>query len=125
MRRRRLQLGLRKRQSSHEADPLLEPRPTGVFCANDRLALGAIHAASQQGLRVPTDISFIGLDNFETAAYHTPPLTTIVQPFAEMATLAVSLLLHLLEGTTPENAQPLLRPRLIVRGTTGPAPEGQ
>ncbi len=98
------------------------PNPTGVFCANDRIALGAIHALSEVGFRVPQDISIMGVDNFETAAYHNPPLTTIAQPFSAMATVAVKLLLDLLEDRPQEDPQPVLAPQLVVRGSTGPAP---
>ena len=80
------------------------PRPTAVFAANDRLAIGAMLAVYEAGLRVPADISIVGLDDIEVAAYQSPPLTTIRQSFTDLATEGVRLLLALLAGQEP--AQP-------------------
>ena len=100
----------------------MQPRPTAVFAANDRLAVGAMLAAHQQGLRIPADLSVVGLDDFETARYHIPPLTTIAQPFSEIATSALRLLFELLAGNQPANPQIILKPTLVVRESTGPVP---
>jgi DNA-binding LacI/PurR family transcriptional regulator len=98
------------------------PRPTGIFCANDRIALGAMLAASEAGLSVPGDLSVVGLDNIEVSQYHVPPLTTITQPFARTATEALRLLFDLIQGRKPEPGVVVLEPELVVRGSTGPAP---
>lgn len=95
-------------------------RPTAVFAANDRMAIGAMHAVSQAGLRVPDDISFIGVDDIEVAAYQIPALTTIRQSFAELATLAVQLLLQIIEHGMPEHTQIVIEPELIKRDSTAP-----
>jgi len=96
------------------------PRPTAVFAANDRMAMGAMRAAYEAGLRVPDDVSIVGLDDIEVAAFQIPPLTTVQQSFAELATLAVQLLLEILEGKEPAQIQIVIEPALIVRQSTAP-----
>lgn len=96
------------------------PRPTAVFAANDRTAIGAMYAANQAGLRIPEDISFVGVDDIEVAAYQIPALTTIRQSFAELATLAVELLLEIIEHGTPEDPQIVIEPTLIKRASVEP-----
>lgn len=98
------------------------PRPTALFAANDRMAIGAIRSAQEAGLCVPADISFVGLDDIEVSAYQNPPLTTVRQSFTDLATLGVSMLLDLIQQTTPENPQAVIRPELIVRQSTAPPP---
>lgn len=58
-------------------------RPTAIFCANDEMAMGCVHAARAAGLQVPADLSVMGFDDVRYAAVFDPPLTTIGQP-AEM-----------------------------------------
>lgn len=94
------------------------PRPTGVFSANDRMGIGAIRAIREAGLRVPEDVSLVGLDDIEVAAYQSPPLTTVRQPFANMAVRAVELLIALLEGRALETPDIVIPPQLIVRQST-------
>jgi LacI family xylobiose transport system transcriptional regulator len=91
---------------------------TAVVCANDRMAIGAMLAITEAGLRVPEDISVTGLDDIEVAAFHAPPLTTVRQPFSEMAIQAVKLLLALIDGERPERQQIVLEPELVVRKST-------
>jgi LacI family transcriptional regulator len=71
------------------------PRPTAIFCANDLMAMGALEAAAQQGLRVPQDISIMGYDDQELARYTNPPLSTLVLPNYEMGRRAVELLIQM------------------------------
>jgi DNA-binding LacI/PurR family transcriptional regulator len=94
------------------------PQLTAVFAANDRLAIGAMQAVHQAGLRLPDDISLIGLDDIEVAAYQIPPLTTIRQSFAELASLGVQLLLDLLQGNAVAQTQIVIQPELIKRNST-------
>lgn len=96
-----------------------QPLPKAVFCANDRMAIGAVRAAIEAGLRVPEDLSVVGLDDLEMAPYQNPPLTTVRQQFAELATRAVQLLLELLAGREPPEIQIVLAPTLVVRQSTG------
>jgi DNA-binding LacI/PurR family transcriptional regulator len=100
----------------------MEDRPTAIFAANDRMAIGAMQAAYRAGLRVPEQLSVIGLDDIELAAYQIPPLTTIRQSFAQLARLGVQLLLDVLGGQEPDEPQIVLTPELVVRSSTAPAP---
>jgi LacI family purine nucleotide synthesis repressor len=63
----------------------LQPRPTAVFAFDDPMAIGAICAAWEAGIKVPDDISIIGYDDVEMARFSSPPLTTIRHPKAELA----------------------------------------
>ena len=95
-----------------------QPRPTAVFAANDLIAIGAMHAVDEAGWRVPQDISIVGVDDIQVAAFQTPPLTTVRQPFTELATLGVQLLLDILAGKELAQTQIVIEPTLIVRRST-------
>jgi LacI family transcriptional regulator len=97
-------------------------RPTGVFAASDRVAIGAMLAVHEAGLNVPADISIVGLDDIEVAAFQNPPLTTIRQSFARLGTLAVEILLATLEGRPLEQKQIMLEPTLVARASTARPP---
>ena len=72
-----------------------EPNPpTAIFCANDLMALGAIEALKQLGLRVPEDVSVLGYDDQEIARHTHPPLSTVVLPNYELGRWAVETLLQ-------------------------------
>jgi LacI family transcriptional regulator len=92
--------------------------PTALFTANDRMAIGAMAALTEAGLQVPDDVSVIGLDDIELAAYQFPPLTTVRQDFGDLATAAVRLLLDLLADMPIPQKQIVLQPELIVRRST-------
>ncbi|HEX7056694.1 MAG TPA: LacI family DNA-binding transcriptional regulator [Bacilli bacterium] len=92
--------------------------PTAVFCCNDLLAIGALQAIKEKGLRVPEDISIIGFDNTILASVTDPPLTTVAQPMEHMAKLAFNLLIQDLENTESIKQRIVLRPELIVRQST-------
>jgi LacI family transcriptional regulator len=94
--------------------------PTGVVCATDRLAVGALHAASQAGLRVGRDISLIGYDDLPMASCTDPKLTTIEQPIARAGARMVEMLLALLGGADPATLQEVWPARLIPRDSDGP-----
>ncbi len=75
---------------------MAQPRPpTAIFCANDLMALGALEALKQLGLRVPEDVALIGYDDQEISRHTHPPLTTMVLPNHEMGRAAVEALLAL------------------------------
>ncbi len=97
-------------------------RPTGVFCANDLLAAGALKATLASGLSVPRDLSLVGCDDVELASVLTPELTTIAIPARELGARAARLLLRRLDDPSfaPRSDRPL-PVRLVVRGTTGEA----
>lgn len=91
---------------------------SAVFCAGDLIAVGAMRALREAGRRVPEQVSVVGLDNLDIAAFVAPPLTTVSQPTARMATLGVELLLDLLAGREPEAERILIAPELVVREST-------
>jgi DNA-binding LacI/PurR family transcriptional regulator len=94
------------------------PLPTAVFAATDLAAIGAMHAIREAGLAVPDDISVVGLDNVDVAAFQNPPLTTIRQFLSQLAELGVEMLLDLLAGKTPSPSQVVIEPALVIRQST-------
>ena len=100
------------------------PRPTAIFCANDLMAMGALEAAAQQGLRVPQDISIMGYDDQELARYTNPPLSTLVLPNYEMGRRAVELLVEVATRGARAPAAPVrVDGPLVERGSVA-APGG-
>jgi alanine racemase len=98
-------------------------RPTAVLAMSDAIAIGAMRAARELGMRVPDDLSVVGFDDIDLAAHVDPPLTTVHQPIRQKGADAVRLLLDEVEQRTANEPQHLrLETRLIVRGSTGPAP---
>ncbi len=77
--------------------------PTAIFCANDRMAMGAYDAIKERGLRIPQDVAVIGFDNQELiAAYLRPGLTTVALPFEQMGAKGVEILAALIEGQSTD-----------------------
>src|SRR5262249_23750666 len=70
---------------------------SALFAQNDRMAIGAMHALREVGLRVPHDVSVVGYDDIPVAEYYDPPLTTIRQPMQEVGALATRLLIQAIE----------------------------
>ncbi len=99
-----------------------DPCPTAVFAASDQMAIGTYRAIAEAGLRIPQDISVVGFDDIEAAAYAAPPLTTIRQPFTDMAARAVAALLRLMDGQRVDEVLHVLPFELVVRGSTAEAP---
>lgn len=95
-----------------------DERPTAVFASNDRVAIGALRAIQDCGLRVPDDISIVGVDDIEVSEYLNPPITTVRQPLREMARAGIDLLLTLIGDEQPETQNVVLEPTLIVRQST-------
>jgi LacI family repressor for deo operon, udp, cdd, tsx, nupC, and nupG len=95
----------------------LRDRPTAVFCANDEMAMGALRALYEAGMRVPDDCSIMGFDDIRFAEYAIPPLTTIAQPNVAIGEAAMNLMLECLagEGVIREVVLPH---QLVVRGST-------
>jgi LacI family transcriptional regulator len=94
--------------------------PTAIFAFNDSIAVGAMRAARERGVRVPEDLSIVGFDDIKYATVVSPRLTTVRQPLAEMGRTAVGLVLRLLEGRRSGPLQIELPTRLVVRGSTAP-----
>jgi DNA-binding LacI/PurR family transcriptional regulator len=94
---------------------------TAVFCFNDIAAIGAIRALKDAGLRVPEDVSVVGFDDIQSAAFSTPSLTTVRQPLTEMGRRGAQLLLERIAHREREYAvEIIMAPELIVRESTGP-----
>jgi LacI family transcriptional regulator len=101
------------------------PAPTAIVCYNDLTAIGALRAVRQARLRVPEDVSIVGFDDIELAAWTDPGLTTIRQPTDEMARWAVARLADVLDGREPTGHRHVtLAPALVVRGSTAPPLQG-
>ena len=97
---------------------------TALFGFDDVSAIGAIRAFLDAGLRVPEDVSVVGFDDIQSAAYQNPTLTTVRQPLRQMGEMAARILLRRLAGEEPEiEAFVTVEPELVVRGSTGPAPQ--
>jgi len=99
-------------------------RPTAVFASNDLMAIGAICAAAQRGLRIPQDVSVVGFDDIALAAHSNPPLTSVVQPKHQTGQLAAQLLLERIADPSRALQRTILQPSLLVRQSSGPVPEG-
>jgi LacI family transcriptional regulator len=92
---------------------------------SDAMAIGAMRAARELGLRVPQDLSVVGFDDIDLAAHVDPPLTTVNQPVREKGARAVELLADAIEqGEANRAVHRRLPTRLVVRGSTGP-PRGR
>ncbi|MEU2929867.1 LacI family DNA-binding transcriptional regulator [Streptomyces sp. NPDC048304] len=102
---------------------LLQRGVTGIICASDPLALGAVRAARRRRLDVPRDVSVIGYDDSSFMTCTDPPLTTIRQPIEAMGRAAVELLVGELAGAKVTHDELLFEPELVVRGSTGLARE--
>jgi DNA-binding LacI/PurR family transcriptional regulator len=96
----------------------LPTRPTAIFATTDWMALGAIEAALDAGLRVPQDLSVIGLDDIVVSAHIRPPLTTVAVPKFQLAKEATELLFGLIDETPNLTLSRLIEPTLVVRRST-------
>ncbi|WP_405149770.1 LacI family transcriptional regulator [Sphaerisporangium sp. NBC_01403] len=94
---------------------------TGIICASDPLALGAIRAVRRLGLSVPQDVSIVGFDDSAFMNCTNPPLTTVRQPIEAIGRAAVTLLVNQIEGAPATAEELLFEPELVVRGSTAPA----
>jgi LacI family transcriptional regulator, galactose operon repressor len=96
--------------------------PSIVMCGNDVLAIGALRAAKEMGLRVPQDVSITGFDDIELAALAEPALTTVHVPHREMGRRAAQMLVQAIKKQgVPDNIE--LQTDIRIRQTLGPAPQ--
>jgi LacI family transcriptional regulator len=99
------------------ANPML----TALFCYNDLVAVGALHACAEMGRRVPDDVAVVGFDDIPLAALVNPPLTTCRVPRYELGAQAVRLLLNQIRSYPYDADHVVLRPELVIRAS---APSG-
>ena len=95
------------------------PRPTAVFGMNDMMAIGAMTAIREAGLRIPQDIAIAGYDDVRLSPFTQPPLTTARAPEVELGRRGAEMLFDLINDRTPPARQVKLHSRLIVRESCG------
>ncbi len=96
-------------------------RPSAVFVASDMVAMGALRALREAGLRVPEDVAVVGFDDIAAARFITPALTTVHVPTYGLGWSAAELLLQLVAQEAPQQTQVLLDTELVVRESCGSA----
>lgn len=101
------------------ATRLIERGVTGIIAGNDLMALGAIHAATAAGIGVPDDLSVVGYDGTDFTTFTNPSLTTLRQPFEDMAKLVAEALVGETNGDRSFREQYVFEPLLVARGSTG------
>ena len=96
---------------------------TALFTFNDISAIGAIHALREAGYRVPEDVSVVGFDDIQSAAFQNPALTTVRQPLREMGVIAAETLLQRINAPAkaPYPQEIVVEPELVVRASSAPA----
>ncbi|NNG65819.1 LacI family DNA-binding transcriptional regulator [Caldanaerobacter subterraneus] len=94
-----------------------EITPTAIFAISDIMAMGAINAIFDSGLSCPEDVSVIGFDNIDLSEATRPPLTTVSQPMYEIGAIAARMLIKIISGEKVEEAQVILRHKLVLRNS--------
>jgi DNA-binding LacI/PurR family transcriptional regulator len=89
--------------------------PTAVFCSNDDMAVGAMKAVMEAGLKIPEDISVVGFDNSMVCNYITPALTTVKKPTRELSIMGAEKLLKIIEGNEVKFERIYINTELIIR----------
>jgi DNA-binding LacI/PurR family transcriptional regulator len=92
---------------------------TGVFCANDMIALGAMQCLIDAGVRIPEDVAVVGYDDIQMAHLIKPALTTVQQPISEMSSEVVTLLLKLIDKPNLPPKNLMFDMKLIIRESCG------
>jgi LacI family transcriptional regulator len=98
---------------------------TALVCYDDIAAIGAIRAIRDSGQRVPEDISVMGFDDIQSAAFHNPSISTIRQPLVRMGTLAAHTLLQRIRGEIDVPRILTVLPELVIRESTCPPRKNQ
>lgn len=97
---------------------------TALFCANDMVAIGAMRAAQERGIRIPDDISLVGYDDIEIASLLSVPLTSVWQPRREQGVMASYLLMDMLLRRERTSQKVIMEQKLVIRASTKPLEEG-
>ena len=93
--------------------------PTAIFAYNDMMALGAMQAINERGLRVPDNIAVIGFDGIALTEHTCPPLSTVEQPIPEMSKITIGMLLDRINKRAPQESRTVIvEPRVICRYST-------
>ena len=93
---------------------------TAMVCYNDIAAIGAIRALMDHGMQVPADVSVVGFDDIQGAAFHNPSLTTIRQPLTQMGRVSARILLQRIRGQATFPDMVPIHPELVIRESTCP-----
>lgn len=102
----------------------LAEAPTAIFASNDAMAIGALSALRERGLRVPDDITVVGFDDIPLARYMNPPLSSVHVPIIEMGERAARRLIAALAGeANGASRHERLPTRLVIRASSGPPPK--
>ncbi|WP_460801014.1 LacI family DNA-binding transcriptional regulator [Microbacterium sp. GXF6406] len=96
------------------------PGATAVFVSSDEMAFGVMRALHEAGRSVPDDVSIVSVDDIALAAYASPALTTVRQPFEEVGAAAARRVIAQIEGEAPVGEIPRVEPELILRASTAP-----
>lgn len=96
---------------------LRSDRPTGIVALNDMLAMGLILGFQRCGLRVPEDVSVVGMDDLMTSAFISPGITSVRPPLSEMVRLMVSRIVSRLGNPDEKTVERIFTPQLVVRGS--------
>ena len=109
------------------AGHLLRAGVSAILCATDILALGVMHAAQQKNVRIPADLSVVGMDDLALSAYTTPVLSSIGVPRQQVGEVAVESLMRAIRDRRSKNARTsyfqTVHPLFVERGSVGPAPQ--
>ena len=98
---------------------LLPFHPDAVFAASDIMAVGAMRALSEAGLRIPVDVAVVGFDDLPLASHTNPPLTTIRQPAMRTGTVSTEILIEMVEHPVPQPHRIVLPTELFIRSSCG------
>jgi DNA-binding LacI/PurR family transcriptional regulator len=91
---------------------------TALVCGNDQMALGALRAIHEAGLKVPEDVSVVGFDDEIIVSFFEPPLTTVRQDFHQQAHLGIEYLIQLIDDPTTTRCHKVIAPELVIRQST-------
>lgn len=97
----------------------LENRPTAVFASSDEMAMGAIKATKDHGLKVPEEVAVVGFDNIRFSSIFDPGITTVAQPAIEMGNTSMKLLLEHLNDPSFQHQKIMLKSELVLRESCG------
>lgn len=96
----------------------MKPLPDAIFCANDTIAIGCISTLRDAGIKIPDQIAVAGFDNMDAAEFSSPPLTTIAQPFYEIGSESVRLLMTLMKENISVGRHVMIDHQLELRAST-------